>query len=211
MHPSTVAPSNLNLQVDFDRLIAAHETVRAELLGERTVAGHWVGEPSSSPLATAAAVCAMVIAGNDGSFDVMEGDKLPERSRIQDMLQGGISELVVESLHWLAERQNEDGGWGDTEQGRSNVAATLIVQSAFRMTGVPAKYEGLTDRATNIWNRKAASPHSRNAMAATRACRRRSWRARRWRDWFPGGKCPPCPSNTWRCLQKPIAGCSCRS
>ena len=43
--------------------------------------------------------------------------------------------------------QNEDGGWGDTERGRSNVAATLLVQRAFRLTGVPAKYEGLTDRA----------------------------------------------------------------
>ena len=63
------------------------------------------------------------------------------------MLQGDLSELIVESLHWLAQRQNEDGGWGDTEQGRSNIAATLLVQSAFRLTCVPAKYEGLIERA----------------------------------------------------------------
>lgn len=150
MHPSLVAPSkssNLSALCDIERLLAAHKHVRAELLAERTVAGHWVGEPSSSPLGTAAAVCALVIASSDGGYNVLESDKLPERSRLQDMLQGGISELVIESLHWLAERQNKDGGWGDTERGRSNVAATLLVQSAFRLTGVPAKYEGLIEHA----------------------------------------------------------------
>lgn len=145
MPPSLVAPANTFF--DVERLIAAYDTVRSELLGERTVAGHWVGAPSSSPLATAAAVSALVIAGSDGGFDSLQSGDSAQRSRLQDMLQGGISELVVESLHWLAERQNKDGGWGDTKQGRSNIAATLLVQSAFRLTGVPAKYEGLTDRA----------------------------------------------------------------
>lgn len=132
---------------DAERLIAAHDTVRAELLGERTVAGHWVGAPSSSPLATAAAISALVVAGNDAALEDLLSGNTTERTRMQDMLQGGISELVVESLHWLAERQNADGGWGDTANGRSNIAATLLVQSAFRLTGVPAKFEGLTDRA----------------------------------------------------------------
>ena len=135
----------MNLHVDVERLIAAHETVRSELLGERTVGGHWVGELSSSPLATAAAVSALVVAHGNGGFDVPV--RRAERTNLQDMLQGDLSELIVESLHWLAERQNEDGGWGDTERGRSNIAATLLVQAAFRLTCVPAKYEGLTDRA----------------------------------------------------------------
>jgi squalene-hopene/tetraprenyl-beta-curcumene cyclase len=136
----------MNLQSDVERLFAAHNTVRAGLLGERTVGGHWVGELSSSPLATAAAVSALVISHGNGGFDAA-GTAPPERTQLQNMLQGDLSELIVESLHWLAERQNADGGWGDTEGGRSNIAATLLVQSAFRLTGVPAKYEGLTDRA----------------------------------------------------------------
>ncbi len=147
MHPSPVAPPILSLQTDVERLVAAQQTVRAELLGERTVGGHWVGELSSSPLATAAAVSALVIAHSNGGFDSPDGVPLAERTQLQNMLQGGLSELIVESLHWLAGRQNVDGGWGDTENGRSNIAATLLVQSAFRLTGVPAKYEGLLDNA----------------------------------------------------------------
>jgi squalene-hopene/tetraprenyl-beta-curcumene cyclase len=147
MHPSPVAPPIMNLQTDVERLVAAHNAVRSELLGERTVGGHWVGELSSSPLATAAAVSALVVAQGNGDFDLSSVEPTPERTSLQNMVQGGMSELIVESLHWLAERQNEDGGWGDTDRCRSNVAATMLVQSAFRLTGVPAKYEGLTDRA----------------------------------------------------------------
>jgi squalene-hopene/tetraprenyl-beta-curcumene cyclase len=141
----------MNLQIDVERLIAAHDAVRSELLGERTVGGHWVGELSSSPLATAAAVSALVIAHGNGGLDAAARATSPENNQMQNLLQGDLSELIVESLHWLAERQNEDGGWGDTERGRSNIAATLMVQSAFRLTGVPAKFEGLTDRADDYF------------------------------------------------------------
>jgi squalene-hopene/tetraprenyl-beta-curcumene cyclase len=133
----------LSFHADGERLIAAYDAVRSELLAERTVGGHWVGELASSPFATAAAVSALVVAHGNGSLEAAS----TERTRLQDLLQGDLSELIIESLHWLAERQNLDGGWGDTERGRSNMAATLLVQSAFRLTCVPAKYEGLTDRA----------------------------------------------------------------
>ncbi len=132
----------MNLHVDSERLIAAYDTICSELLGNRTVGGHWVGELASSPLATATAVSALVLAHSNGRTEAALGS-----TSIADMLQGDLSELIVESVHWLAQRQNEDGGWGETEQGRSNVAATVLVQSAFRMTCVPAKYEGLIDRA----------------------------------------------------------------
>lgn len=147
MQPSVAAAAILNSPADLDRLMAAHQTLRAELLGERTVGGHWVGELSSSPLATAAAVSALVIVQANGGFDGPTSDSTPAGSQLQNLLHGDLSELIVDSLHWLAERQNADGGWGDTDRSRSNIAATLLVQSAFRLTGVPAKYEGLTDRA----------------------------------------------------------------
>ena len=140
----------MSLRVDGERLIAAHEAVRAELLAERTVGGHWVGELASSPLATAAAVSALVVAHGSGTLEMAS----TERTTLQDMMQGDLSELIVESLHWLAERQNLDGGWGDADHGRSNMAATLLVQSAFRLTCVPAKYEGLTDRADDFLAKK---------------------------------------------------------
>jgi squalene-hopene/tetraprenyl-beta-curcumene cyclase len=137
----------MNLQVDLERVRVAHKTVRAELLAERTDAGHWVGELASSPSATAAAVSALVVAHQSNSQalgDLAADDK---QFRSDNILQGDLSELIVESLHWLARHQSEDGGWGDATGARSNLAATMLVRATFRLTGVPAKYDHLTERA----------------------------------------------------------------
>ena len=66
---------------------------------------------------------------------------------IEQLVQGDLSELLLESVHWLARRQNADGGWGDCEGAESNIAATMLVQAAFRLTGIPAKYSDLMVRA----------------------------------------------------------------
>jgi squalene-hopene/tetraprenyl-beta-curcumene cyclase len=138
----------MNLHIDVERVIAAHDRVRADLLAERTLGGHWVGELASSPLATATAISALTLA--HGSRPEERHNDLATASRRIDaehVVRGSLSELIVESLHWLAQRQNDDGGWGDTDGGRSNPAATMLVQAAFRLTCVPAKYEGMTERA----------------------------------------------------------------
>jgi len=138
----------MNLHVDLERVRVAHKTVRAELLAERTGAGHWVGELGSSPSATATAVSALVIAHqNDAGLSLSELPVDDRQFHSQDILQGDLSELIVESLHWLAQHQNEDGGWGDATGARSNLAATMLVRAAFRLTGVPARYDQLTERA----------------------------------------------------------------
>jgi squalene-hopene/tetraprenyl-beta-curcumene cyclase len=138
----------MNLQIDVERLCAAQETVRSALIAERTMGGHWVGELGSSPLATATAISALTLAHASRPDERDTDWRSPSAAlAAQHVLQNGLSELIVESLHWLAQRQNEDGGWGDTEHGRSNLAATLLVASAFRLTGVPAKYTGLMERA----------------------------------------------------------------
>ena len=65
MHPSAAAPAILNSPSDLERLVAAHQAIRAELIGERSIlvdAGdciqgtpvadlHDVGGPSRKPLA----------------------------------------------------------------------------------------------------------------------------------------------------------------
>ncbi|QDU88106.1 hypothetical protein Pla175_14770 [Pirellulimonas nuda] len=60
--------------------------------------------------------------------------------------QGDLSEVIVGSLHWLAERQNADGGWGEPGSG-STVEATLFARIAIQLTGVPACYADLESRA----------------------------------------------------------------
>jgi squalene-hopene/tetraprenyl-beta-curcumene cyclase len=138
----------MNLHVDVERVIAAHDAVRSDLFAERTLGGHWVGELASSPLATATAVSALTLAHGSRPED-RHADRAVRNGRIdaEHVVRGDLSELIVESLHWLAQRQNNDGGWGDTDGGRSNLAATMLVRAAFRLTGVPAKYAGMSERA----------------------------------------------------------------
>ena len=130
----------LRTMVDPDRLEAAYKTARADLLAECDSSGHWVGRLSSSPLSTATAISALVVA------EQHKGNASREY-RPEEVYQGDLSELIVGSLHWLAGHQNDDGGWGDTDRSLSNIATTMLVTAAFRLTGVPVKYSGMMERA----------------------------------------------------------------
>jgi squalene-hopene/tetraprenyl-beta-curcumene cyclase len=151
----------MSIQFDAERLFAAGQTVRTQLLHERCPAGHWVGELSSSPLATATAISALVLAEQHGGCGLLPAYPPEGNAPFTDAVyQGDLSELIVESVHWLARQQNEDGGWGDTDHQDashkdfrdaiphiSNIATTMLVQAAFHLTGVPAKYTNLLERA----------------------------------------------------------------
>jgi squalene-hopene/tetraprenyl-beta-curcumene cyclase len=76
----------------------------AALLSQRNSAGYWEGKLASSPLATALAIQSL-------------GDDLP-RTRRKD------------GCEYLIRTQHEDGGWGDTSDSRSNIAATALVLCA---------------------------------------------------------------------------------
>src|SRR5436190_13157479 len=119
---------------DFDpaRLRAAYEKVRDELLAERTADGHWVGELSSSALATATAVSALAVARRQGSG-----------ARSQEELDS----LVSRGVEWLAKQQNEDGGFGDTDLSHSNIATTMLVVAALHLAGVTDEHSELIQRA----------------------------------------------------------------
>lgn len=135
-------------QVDCDRLNAAHRTARARLLAERNSAKHWTGELSSSPLSTATAISALILAEQESTCTGLPAyNPGEEPSHVDEIFQGDLSEMIVHSMHWLAEQQNDDGGWGDTDKSLSNIATTLLVQAAFHLTGVPAKYADLLKRA----------------------------------------------------------------
>jgi squalene-hopene/tetraprenyl-beta-curcumene cyclase len=136
----------MNLEVDAERLLLAHKAVRAELLAERASDCHWPGHLASSPLATAAAISALVAAHHRDTDDALRDSISKGEHDIGQIVQGDLSELLLESVNWLARHQNPDGGWGDCEGGRSNIAATVLVQAAVRMTGVPAKFADLMVR-----------------------------------------------------------------
>ena len=50
------------------------------------------------------------------------GSRQRDFFEVDRLVQSDLSELIIESLHWLARRQNEDGGWGDTDRSLSNIA-----------------------------------------------------------------------------------------
>jgi squalene-hopene/tetraprenyl-beta-curcumene cyclase len=125
--------------VDPDRLSAAYETARCDLLAESAAAGHWIGKLSSSALSTAAAISALAIV--ERHAPTIAGRLADENQQCR------LSELIMVSLRWLANHQNPDGGWGDTDKSPSNIATTMLVRAAFALTCVPADHPGLLERA----------------------------------------------------------------
>jgi squalene-hopene/tetraprenyl-beta-curcumene cyclase len=93
--------------VPFD--LHAFETARdatiERLLQLRGESGHWSGQLSASALSTATA-----------SF-ALHGV-------------GGHEHLVRGGLQWIADHQNDDGGWGDTVNSKSNLSTTALCWAA---------------------------------------------------------------------------------
>jgi squalene-hopene/tetraprenyl-beta-curcumene cyclase len=137
----------MNLEVDAERLLLAHKTVRAELMAERSTEGFWAGQLASSPLATATAISALVVAHRRDTEAALRETAGGEGQAVEQIVQRDLCELLFESVNWLARKQNADGGWGDCDRAQSNIAATLLVQAAFRLTGIPAKYSDLMVKA----------------------------------------------------------------
>lgn len=111
------------------RLEAAYQKALAALLRERTTEGHWVGELSTSALSTATAVMALALVQKHSTASHAH----------DDLVRGG--------LHWLAEHQNPDGGWGDTVRSHSNISTTMLCRAAFFLTGAADRHADAVKRA----------------------------------------------------------------
>ncbi|HSQ56241.1 MAG TPA: prenyltransferase/squalene oxidase repeat-containing protein, partial [Gemmata sp.] len=125
-----------------DRLRAAYLTARDALLAERVPAGHWVGELSTSALSTATAVMALHLV-----------NPFEHRERIDA------------GMKWLADHQNDDGGWGDTVKSFSNISTTMLCRAAFRLTGAEKEYPEVVDRVEDWLTSKAGKLPVRRAEA----------------------------------------------
>src|SRR5687767_6068533 len=127
--------------MDYDRLLAAYEKARLELLAERNPGGYWTGELSTSALSTATAVSALALMERH-----LPGD--PTSGRERDQIRAArLRELILGGLRWLGAHQNADGGWGDTDLSHSNIATTMLVVAAFHLTGIPARRGDMLERA----------------------------------------------------------------
>ena len=110
---------------------------RQSLLAERNPRGHWTGELSNSALSTATAVFALSLARHSS---IVVGTR-------------DVPRLIEAGLCWLAEHQNDDGGWGDTVRSFSNISTTalgwaaLAVPEAGKCSEAAAKAEAWLIRA----------------------------------------------------------------
>lgn len=121
-----------NSGLDVDRIANAAERVQSALLAERTSDGHWVGELSSSALATATAISAMSF-----YLDVTGDD---QRQEIEQQISSGLT--------WLVAQQNDDGGWGDTDLSYSNIATTMLVIAAIHASKQTERFAAPVERAS---------------------------------------------------------------
>ena len=97
--------------MDPKRILRARDQARETLLSARNAHGHWLGELSSSALATATAINALRIVQRETGTDH------------QSLIDGG--------LNWLAKNANDDGGWGDTVKSLSNISTTTLCWAIF--------------------------------------------------------------------------------
>lgn len=102
-------------------------TLANRLLKQRLDSGWWEGELSTSALSTATATMALLLASRDSAFSQQEHER--------------YSELAEGGLKWLAEHQNEDGGWGDTVLSFSNISTTMLVNAVFHAADRLSEFE----------------------------------------------------------------------
>jgi len=132
--------------IDPHRLESAYRIARDHLLAERTPAGHWVGELSTSALSTATAVMALEQVRRDRQAKASGGRQPPEivrvrvdeRSRRADAPRSPeerLAKLITNGIAWLVAHQNPDGGWGDTTKSKSNISTTMLCRAVLVACG----------------------------------------------------------------------------
>jgi squalene-hopene/tetraprenyl-beta-curcumene cyclase len=129
--------------IDQDRLVAAYETARIDLLHERVAAGHWVGELSTSALSTATAVSALAIVRREAAREGVLPSEMAALCGSAERLSG----LIAGGVQYLVTHQNADGGWGDTDKSYSNIATTMLGIAALHLAGIAGNHTAAVHRA----------------------------------------------------------------
>lgn len=114
------------------QILSALATASADLIAAMRD-GRWEGRLSSSALSTATAISGMALF-------------------IQHQPAGGQPQTILQSqiqrgIDWLVQQANPDGGFGDTDKSRSNIATTMLVIAALGLAGVADRHAELLVRA----------------------------------------------------------------
>ncbi len=118
--------------VDTARLRSAAAKARQQLLDDRSHQAYWEGELATSALSTATAISTLGLLYQHYPASDQVASSLPSKEELKSHIEAGTQ--------WLANHQNEDGGWGDTTLSYSNIATTILAIAAFKLAGEEAQY-----------------------------------------------------------------------
>ena len=157
--------------IDRNRLRHCYDLAKIHLLSERNAAGHWEGELSTSALSTATAIMALQqvklrLSDSSHSRDLSRHSRAggnpvldkddgvagvePKRNEYSEPPESSIHELqpvIDNGLKWIAEHQNEDGGWGDTVKSISNISTTMLCHAVFHACDASEQYAPIVEKA----------------------------------------------------------------
>lgn len=94
-----------------------------DILRDQQHEDHWTGQLSTSALSTATAISALSL-----SYEAAAKSDNPPLPKLHRWLQ-----LIQRGMAWLANAQNADGGFGDTDLSHSNIATTYLALAAHRL------------------------------------------------------------------------------
>ena len=114
-----------NESITTSPLKTAYKTARDYLLEQRKGNTHWTGQLAASSLATATAISTLALVRQHYQTPTDKQSDLPTKNQLAQTIDNGLA--------WLANHQNQDGGWGDTNLSYSNIATTLLVIAAFKL------------------------------------------------------------------------------
>jgi squalene-hopene/tetraprenyl-beta-curcumene cyclase len=135
---------------DTARLKSAYASVRNELLSHCVAKdgqpAHWYGKLSTSPLSTATAVMAITVVRRAG------------RAASDYGLNADFDLLIQRGLQWLADHQNEDGGWGDTVKSLSNISTTMLAHAVFHAAEKTEEFSSIVEKAKSYIDEAGGVP-----------------------------------------------------
>ena len=136
------------------RIKESIERLTLDLAQLKGSSSHWAGSLSTSALSTATAVSALSICRDKFL-------KAPWQVESEITPHGRYSseawEVLIENgSKWLANAQNSDGGFGDTDRSLSNIATTLLVLAAWQLAGHNPRYNKQVTAAWKYVERKGS-------------------------------------------------------
>ena len=131
------------MNIDSQKLTDTLDDLKKRLLNERTPAGYWTGQLSSSALSTATA-----------AFALAQADPIKHKT------------LIQKGLDWLKNNQNPDGGWGDTIKSKTNISTTMLCWAAFTTAQDFQPYDGTITKVEEWLKTRAGSTEPQTLVNA---------------------------------------------